>query len=148
MALDVAEIRPPAIAGTFYPADPGQLTRMVDEALAHAPAFHGAAKAVISPHAGFVYSGAIAGSAYAAVIPAFVSCLQRGEPCTIFGDGAFLARARSPASLLGLPSRVRSGSSTSFFTSTGSERGFANWPAIRPTFTTGQAAPKVSTTAI
>ncbi|GAB4553809.1 MAG: SDR family oxidoreductase [Phycisphaerales bacterium] len=28
------------------------------------------------------------GSAYAAVIPAFVSCLQRGEPCTIFGDGS------------------------------------------------------------
>jgi hypothetical protein len=28
------------------------------------------------------------------------------------------------------------------------ERGLANWPAMRPTFTTGQAAPKVSTTAI
>ena len=30
----------------------------------------------------------------------------------------------------------------------GAERGLANWPAIRPTFTTGKAAPKVSTTAI
>ncbi len=28
------------------------------------------------------------GSAYAAVIPAFVGCLQRGEPSTIFGDGS------------------------------------------------------------
>ena len=28
------------------------------------------------------------------------------------------------------------------------ERGLANWPAMRPTLTTGQAAPKVSTTAI
>ena len=32
--------------------------------------------------------------------------------------------------------------------STGEERGLANWPAMRPTFTTGDAAAKVSTTDI
>ena len=67
MALDVAAIRPTAVAGTFYPADAGQLTRMVDEALEKATPFDGAPKAVIAPHAGFVYSGAIAGSAYASL---------------------------------------------------------------------------------
>ena len=30
-------------------------------------------------------------------------------------------------------------------TSNSSERGFVNWPAIRPTFTTGNVAPYVST---
>jgi hypothetical protein len=30
----------------------------------------------------------------------------------------------------------------------GEERGLANWPAMRPTFTTGLPPPKVSTTAI
>ena len=67
MALDVAQVRPPAIAGTFYPADPAQLTRMVDDCLEKAPAFHGAPKAFIAPHAGYVYSGPIAGSAYASL---------------------------------------------------------------------------------
>ena len=64
MALDVAQVRPPAIAGTFYPADPAQLTRMVDDCLEQAPTFHGAPKAIIAPHAGYVYSGPIAGSAW------------------------------------------------------------------------------------
>ena len=67
MALDVAQVRPTAVAGTFYPADPAQLTRMVDDCLAKAPAFHGAPKAIVAPHAGYVYSGPIAGSAYAAL---------------------------------------------------------------------------------
>ena len=67
MALDVAQVRPPAIAGTFYPADPAQLSRMVDDCLEQAPRFHGAPKAIIAPHAGFQYSGPIAGSAYAAL---------------------------------------------------------------------------------
>ena len=67
MVLDVTQIRPPAVAGTFYPAEPAQLTRMVEDCLTQAPAFHGKPKAIIAPHAGFVFSGQIAGSAYAAL---------------------------------------------------------------------------------
>ncbi len=61
-------VRPPAVAGTFYPADPGELRRQVEAHLAAAaPAGPGKrrVKAVIAPHAGYVYSGPIAGSAFA-----------------------------------------------------------------------------------
>lgn len=67
MALDVAHVRKPALAGTWYPGEPGALTRMVDDHLGAADNFAGAPKAIIAPHAGFVYSGPIAGSAYAAL---------------------------------------------------------------------------------
>jgi MEMO1 family protein len=60
-------IRQPAVAGMFYPADPGQLTLNVREYLqqAHAPGLR--PKALIVPHAGYIYSGPIAASAYAAL---------------------------------------------------------------------------------
>ena len=68
----MAAIRRPAVAGTFYPADPGQLGEMVSGYLAAAgPAEAGTVpKAIIAPHAGFVYSGAIAASAYVRLEPA------------------------------------------------------------------------------
>ncbi len=62
-------VRQPAVAGSFYPADPAELTRAVDRHLAAArtvlPADAVAPKAVIVPHAGYVYSGATAALAYA-----------------------------------------------------------------------------------
>jgi len=62
--------RPPAVAGTFYPGDPATLARDVDDALAGARASIGRApKALIVPHAGYVYSGAVAAKAYAALEP-------------------------------------------------------------------------------
>jgi hypothetical protein len=65
-------VRPPAVAGTFYPADPETLERAVRKHLAEgetAAAKAPAPKALIAPHAGYVYSGPIAGSAYAALRP-------------------------------------------------------------------------------
>ena len=62
------EVRPAAMAGTFYPDSPSTLGRMVDEFLAAAvkPAEGLAApKALIAPHAGYHYSGPVAGSAFA-----------------------------------------------------------------------------------
>ena len=56
--------RPPAVAGMFYPGDPATLARDVDDALAGAHRLAGPApKALIAPHAGYVYSGPIAASA-------------------------------------------------------------------------------------
>jgi len=66
-------IRAAAVAGQFYAADAGQLRRDVEGYLSAAnPSQTGAAcpKAIIAPHAGFVYSGPVAGTAYAAVAPA------------------------------------------------------------------------------
>lgn len=62
--------RPPAVAGMFYPGDPATLARDVDDALAGAHPLAGPSpKALIAPHAGYVYSGSIAASAYAALAP-------------------------------------------------------------------------------
>lgn len=62
-------IRPPAVAGTFYPGQAQALSGEVGRLLAHASAdTHppmGAPKALIVPHAGYVYSGATAARAYA-----------------------------------------------------------------------------------
>jgi AmmeMemoRadiSam system protein B/AmmeMemoRadiSam system protein A len=61
-------IREPAVAGLFYPSDPAQLRAAIrgylDDARGHAPS---APVALIAPHAGYVYSGPIAGSAYASL---------------------------------------------------------------------------------
>lgn len=62
-------IRPPAVAGMFYPADPTQLARDVHLLLAEARRFELTPKALIAPHAGYLYSGAIAATAYAALHP-------------------------------------------------------------------------------
>jgi hypothetical protein len=62
--------RAPAVAGTFYPGDAKRLTAAVDGFLAEARESRLApAKALIAPHAGYVYSGPIAGSAYHAFMP-------------------------------------------------------------------------------
>lgn len=63
-------VRAPAVAGTFYLADPVGLRQMVEEFLADVPANDGASpKAIIAPHAGYIYSGPIAASAYARIRP-------------------------------------------------------------------------------
>ena len=60
--------RPPAVAGSFYPADAGELTRMIDALLAKAPvAPIPGLVAVVSPHAGYIYSGPVAAYTYAAL---------------------------------------------------------------------------------
>lgn len=59
------------MAGLFYPAEPDKLRRMIEGFLAAAePGPH--PKAVIVPHAGYIYSGPVAASAYIR-IPAGVS---------------------------------------------------------------------------
>ena len=60
-------IRSPAVAGTFYPAAADALDRVVRAALAAARVDPVPAKAIVAPHAGYVYSGLIAGSSFASV---------------------------------------------------------------------------------
>ncbi|UCV17432.1 AmmeMemoRadiSam system protein B [Ferribacterium limneticum] len=62
--------RPPAVAGAFYPGDPAKLSGTVDQLLAEANATPvSQPKALIVPHAGYVYSGSTAATAYAALAP-------------------------------------------------------------------------------
>ncbi len=58
-------IRIPAVAGTFYPAEPRVLGRMVDEYLNEVRTDEAPPKAMVVPHAGYIYSGPVAASAYA-----------------------------------------------------------------------------------
>lgn len=61
-------VRPPAVAGTFYPADPHELTAQVDAMLAVAanvaPSAPPHPVAVVAPHAGHRFSGRCASTAY------------------------------------------------------------------------------------
>lgn len=64
-------IKQPAVAGLFYPAEPETLHRQVREFIAAAEnVITCTPKALIAPHAGYIYSGPIAGSAYATLGPA------------------------------------------------------------------------------
>lgn len=65
-----AHVRAPAVAGSFYPAAAPLLARQVDQWLEQAPACPPRTPAaLIVPHAGYIYSGPVAASAYA--------CLRR-----------------------------------------------------------------------
>jgi len=69
-AKHARRVRPAAVAGMFYDADASTLGREVAGFVARPAAGDEAArppKAIIAPHAGYVYSGTVAGSAYAAV---------------------------------------------------------------------------------
>lgn len=57
-------IRPPAVAGLFYPADPRILRHDILDMLDQAEPAGLTPKAIIVPHAGYIYSGPVAASAY------------------------------------------------------------------------------------
>src|SRR5262249_4307839 len=59
-------VRQAAVAGTWYPDDPLQLTQEVDRYLARAEvaAIDGPVLAIVAPHAGLMYSGPVAAFAY------------------------------------------------------------------------------------
>lgn len=86
--------RQPAVAGRFYAGEPAALRRDVDRFLS-ATGDRIAAKGVVAPHAGYVYSGAIAGAVYARVaIPPRVIVLGPnhtglGHPAALWPEGAW-----------------------------------------------------------
>ena len=60
----MSNIRPAAVAGMFYPNDEISLRAMVQQFLAQATSSGPTPKAIIVPHAGYIYSGPIAANAY------------------------------------------------------------------------------------
>ena len=68
MSKDISSsVRTPAVAGLFYPGDATTLAREIRGYLdePREPGFRpGYPKAIIAPHAGYVYSGPVAASAY------------------------------------------------------------------------------------
>lgn len=91
-------VRPPTVAGSFYPAEPAELARVLRESLAAGrdpatPASGAPPVALIVPHAGYVYSGATAGRAFAALASARVDRIILLGPShrVGFGGGALPA---------------------------------------------------------
>jgi len=87
-------IRPAAVAGRFYPADPAVLLRQVEGCLSVAPQkIH--ARGCIVPHAGYIYSGRVAGAVYGTLdMPSRFILLgprhyPRGERLAILSAGAW-----------------------------------------------------------
>ena len=72
----MTQVREAAVAGLFYPADAGELSETVRSLLSSGQPAGSAPRALIAPHAGYVYSGAVAATAYATLIP-FADCYRR-----------------------------------------------------------------------
>ncbi len=62
----MAQVREAEVAGQFYPAEPAQLKEMIAQFLQTAPSvpLEGELIALLAPHAGYVFSGGVAGTAY------------------------------------------------------------------------------------
>jgi len=89
-------LRLPAVAGQFYPASPRELSSLVRQCLRQeSPALKERVKGCLVPHAGYVYSGNVAGAVFARIeIPEKVIILgvrhfPRGENAAILSDGAW-----------------------------------------------------------
>ena len=65
-------VRTPAVAGLFYPSDPGELAESLNACFADASGrrrAHRRRKALVVPHAGYIYSGPVAASGYLRLAP-------------------------------------------------------------------------------
>jgi AmmeMemoRadiSam system protein B len=67
MEKQVEKVRKPKYAGSFYPAEPKELSKMVEKFVLEGKTSipeNAVLKALIVPHAGYIYSGPVAGAAY------------------------------------------------------------------------------------
>jgi MEMO1 family protein len=102
----MSAIRPAAVAGSFYPGDPSALAAEVAAYLAEAAGDPRVRppKAIIAPHAGYMYSGAVAASIYARLAP-LAGVVKRvvlaGPAHRVYVAGAAVPAAHAFASPLG-----------------------------------------------
>jgi MEMO1 family protein len=89
-------LRLPAVAGQFYPADPRELTRLIRKFSAEEPGNQKTrVRACLVPHAGYIYSGGVAGAVFARIIlPKKILVLgvrhaPMGEDLAILSEGAW-----------------------------------------------------------
>lgn len=85
--------RRPAVAGHFYPENPERLRRMVEGFMAGGREGEQPAFGIISPHAGYIYSGAVAGETFARIrVPQTVVIVGPnhhgiGHPAALYAEG-------------------------------------------------------------
>lgn len=99
-------VRPAAVAGTFYPGEAGELAKSISTYLGRtrAPAEPRLPKAIIAPHAGYIYSGPIAASIYARLSPLrgrIARVVLAGPAHRVYVPGAAVPSATAFASPLG-----------------------------------------------
>jgi len=89
-------LRLPAVAGRFYPSDPAELTALIHRFVVSDPRMPPIrVRACLVPHAGYVYSGHVAGAVLARIeVPQKIIILgvrhyPRGEPAAILSSGAW-----------------------------------------------------------
>ena len=97
------KVRPTAVAGRFYPADPADLRGSVEGFLDFVAPWSGPPpRAVVAPHAGYVYSGQVAAAAFATVRGArFERVALLGPSHYVQFGGMALPRAEAFATPLG-----------------------------------------------
>lgn len=103
--MKTSSIRRPAVAGTFYPEDGAELHTMVQRFLSQGHASDTPPRAVIAPHAGYMFSGAVAGSAFASWLPCrghFQRVVVAGPSHRLAFRGIALSDAEYFATPLGL----------------------------------------------
>lgn len=88
-----SDIRPSPLAGRWYPANPKRLAESVDGYITNAqiPDVPGDVAALISPHAGHIYSGPVAGYAFKTLQGKQVSLVIILSPFHQFHPGAILS---------------------------------------------------------
>jgi MEMO1 family protein len=89
-------LRLPAVAGQFYPGNPKELSASVEKyTKTEEPAEQVKVRACLVPHAGYVYSGAVAGAVFARIslpkkiLLVGVRHFPQGEPLAILSEGAW-----------------------------------------------------------
>ena len=91
-------VRPAAVAGTWYPDDPGELAEMMDEMLAAVEPVDGVPVGLIVPHAGYAYSGPVAACGFkqlegeqvdVAVVVASDHQAPLSDPISVWAEGGF-----------------------------------------------------------
>ncbi len=97
------ELRPSPIAGTWYPGTAEALGSMVDRFLDNVPEqeVHGRLLGLVSPHAGYIYSGQVAAYGYRLLRDRQFSRVVVLSPCHAPYPGRFLVSARHYATPLG-----------------------------------------------
>jgi len=89
-------IRPPAVAGRFYPGRPESLARQLDQYLGSEQAKIEGALGCVVPHAGYMYSGHVAGAVFSRLPkrPSYIilgpNHTGRGAPLAIMCSGEWL----------------------------------------------------------
>ncbi len=98
LTVPPGRIRPATVAGSWYPDDPDELTRMVDEMLAAVGPVDGEPTGLIVPHAGYVFSGPVAAYGFkqladgqydVAVIIASDHQSPLSDPISVWAEGGF-----------------------------------------------------------